>query len=125
MPKKAIPVHQKSGYGENGESEPAERPYEFKKEAPQRAEVKRMHGPDNPVASGSILSVVPDGENASVCRRNRNDVTMRKIARCAEIDQCVDDSAGEQRIAKTKQLTSWRCLMDGTQYLLDRSAVAA
>jgi hypothetical protein len=100
----AVPVHEEAGDGEDGEGEAGKRPEDFEGEAPEGAEVERVHGPEEPVAEGLVLAVVPEGEDAGVGGGEGEDIAVGEVSGGAKVDEGVDGGAGEEGIAEAEEV---------------------
>ena len=107
MPKIAIPVHKQARYSEQGQTYSQYKPEDLKGQAPQRSEMKRVHGPHDPVAESLVPAVVPDSKDAGVSGGDGDDVAMGEVPGSAEIHLRVDDGAGKRRITDAEDAAVW------------------
>ena len=122
MSEPTVPVHQQAGDAEDGEGQARSCPKDFDRGSPESSEVKRMHCPDDPVSGRLIAAVMPYGEDVRIAGGDGDDVAVREVACGSEIDECIDNLAGESRIADAEEPSSGRCLVDSFEDLRQRSS---
>lgn len=123
MAEVAIPIHEEACDGEEGQREAGGGVEEFDGETPESAEVERVHGPEEPVAGGVVLAVVPEDKDAGVCGGESEDVAVGEVAGGAEVDECVHGGGGEHRVAQAEEVAVGRGLMDGGKDLVEAGAL--